>query len=269
MRQPIKKSPRDGTAIILEDDVSGTYDVAHWSIEAGEWVGESGEPIQITPTHWYPIPRDQYLLREDESSYQRSQGGRARRVAVSSIAVTLLVAALIATYFRTEVAAYVTRYAGQEDILGANKIGEYITGLLENQGSRKGNLVAQGQVEGDQVSAPAEGLQAAPAQQIAAVPVSAVQQSLREDRAEGRGQEPAEARRTIEGLDVQLQAGAAKSAQLLEEEREKAAGLALGAATARKELARSARDGKNRKRSRRNARAGRTGARTFDRAAGK
>ena len=50
MRHPIEKSPRDGTAIILEDDASGTYDVAHWSTEAGEWLGENGEPTKITPT---------------------------------------------------------------------------------------------------------------------------------------------------------------------------------------------------------------------------
>ncbi len=44
MRYPIEDSPRDGTAIILEDDASGSYDVAHWSTEAGKWLGENGEP---------------------------------------------------------------------------------------------------------------------------------------------------------------------------------------------------------------------------------
>ena len=52
-----------------------------------------------------------------------------------------------------------------------------------------------------------------------------------EDRAEGWAQEPAEARRAIEGLDVQLQAEAAKSARSLEEGREKAATLAQEVAT--------------------------------------
>ena len=33
MRHPIEKSPRDGTVIILEDDASGTYDVARWPTE--------------------------------------------------------------------------------------------------------------------------------------------------------------------------------------------------------------------------------------------
>ena len=185
MRHPIEKSPRDGTAIILEDDASGTYDVAHWSTEAGEWLGENGEPTKITPTHWYPLARDQYLLREDERSRNQSRRGRARRLAVSSITVTLVAAVLIVTYFRAEVAAYVTRYAGHED--------RHITeqeSRLANQGSRKSNLVAQQQAEADQASAPAEAQQAAQVQQIAVVSVPEAQQSLKEDRAEGWAQEP-------------------------------------------------------------------------------
>ena len=53
MRQPIDTAPRDGKIIILEDDASGIYDVAHWSVKAGRWVGENSEPSKITPTHWY------------------------------------------------------------------------------------------------------------------------------------------------------------------------------------------------------------------------
>jgi hypothetical protein len=123
MRHPIEKSPRDGTAIIVEDDASGTSDIAHWSTEAGQWLGENSEPTEITPGHWFPLARDQYLRREDERSRNHSRRGRARRLALSSM------------YFRAEVAAYVTRYAGHEE------------------GSRKSNLVAQPH---DQAVAPAE-----------------------------------------------------------------------------------------------------------------
>ena len=84
MRHPIERSPRDGTAIILEDDASGTYDVAHWSAEAGEWVGENGEPTKITPTHWHPIPRDQYLLRDDA----RSRNTMRRQAWISNVRAT-------------------------------------------------------------------------------------------------------------------------------------------------------------------------------------
>src|SRR4249920_2186424 len=111
MRHPIEESPKDGTAIILEDDASGTYDVAHWSTESGQWLGENGEPTKVTPTHWHQMPRDQYLLREDAKIRNQSRGGRARRIAASSIAVTLVAMALIVTYFHAEVTAYLTRYA--------------------------------------------------------------------------------------------------------------------------------------------------------------
>src|SRR6185436_3601680 len=215
MRQPIEESPKDGTAIILEDDANGTYDVARWSTETGEWVGESGEPTKVTPSHWYPMPRDQYLLREDAVSRKQSRGGRARRLA-SSIAVSLVAAMLIVTYFRAELASYVTRYAGHKD----TGITEQ-TSRLANQDSRKSNLVAQRQVEAERASAPAEAHQAAQVQQIAGVSASEAQQSLKEDRAEGWAQEPTEARRAIEGLDEQVRAESAQSAGSLEDEREK------------------------------------------------
>ena len=72
MRRTIETAPRDGNVVILEDDASGTYDVAQWSPEAGEWVTENGEPSKITPTHWHTIPHaiphDEYLLQEHVGS---------------------------------------------------------------------------------------------------------------------------------------------------------------------------------------------------------
>jgi hypothetical protein len=62
MRRTIETAPMDGNVVILEDDASGTHDVARWSPEAGEWVGENGGPSKITPTHWSPMPRDKSLL---------------------------------------------------------------------------------------------------------------------------------------------------------------------------------------------------------------
>ena len=89
MRHPIEKSPRDGTAIILEDDASGTSDIAHRSTEAGQWLGENGEPTKLAETLWYPLALDQYLLREDERSRNQSRRSRARRPAVCVISVTV------------------------------------------------------------------------------------------------------------------------------------------------------------------------------------
>ena len=222
MRHPIEKSPRDGTAIILKDDASGTTNVAHWSTEAGEWLGENGEPTKITPTHWYPLARDQYRLRENERSL----------LAASSFIVILGATTLIATHFSAEVAAYVTRYTGHEVMHEQES-------RLANQGSRKSSLVAQQQAEADQASAPAEAQQVAQVQRISLVSVPEAQPSLKEDRTEGWAQEPTEARRAIEGLDMQLQAEAGQSTRSLQEEREKASALALEAAVAREELAAS------------------------------
>ena len=64
MRRTIETAPRDGHAIILEDDGSGTYDVAQWSAETGKWVGENGEPSKITPTHWHPLQGDNFLRQQ-------------------------------------------------------------------------------------------------------------------------------------------------------------------------------------------------------------
>jgi hypothetical protein len=61
-------------------------------------------------------------------------------------------------------------------------------------------------------------------------------QSLKDERAEALAQELAEARRALEGIDVQLRAEATKSAQSLEQERQKTAALTQEAAAARQEL---------------------------------
>src|ERR1700686_2035432 len=99
MRQAIETAPRDETAIILEDDARGTYDVAHWSPETGEWVGENGEPSKITPSHWYPMPRDKYLSAASDGSSNppqvRPSPARALRYATSSIAADPVAAALL------------------------------------------------------------------------------------------------------------------------------------------------------------------------------
>jgi hypothetical protein len=73
MRHAIETEPRDGKAVILVDVASGTYDIAHWSAEAGEWIRKNGAPSKIKPTHWYPMSRNAYRLQEDEGSSKPSQ----------------------------------------------------------------------------------------------------------------------------------------------------------------------------------------------------
>jgi hypothetical protein len=254
MRRTIDTAPRDGNAIILEDDASGTYDVAHWSAEAGEWVGENGELSKITPTHWYPLQGDNFLQQGHDISSSPSPAGpsasRAHRysfffpfslrrappqrwaasIATSAIAASLIAAALIGVYFHTEVAAYVTRYAGQQDSFRVGTIGEQIveraTRLL-SQDLRKIHLLLlalQQRTEVDQARAQA-GAQIKQAVEASASPRPAV-----------LANELAEPRRAVDGLNLQLRAGATNTAQLLGQEREKTAALVQEANAAQQEL---------------------------------
>src|SRR5260370_5288617 len=64
MRRGIETIPRDGNVVILEDDASGTYELAHWSAQEGAWIGENGKPIKIIPTHWHAMQRDADALQD-------------------------------------------------------------------------------------------------------------------------------------------------------------------------------------------------------------
>src|SRR5260370_37842999 len=66
MRRAIETVPKDGKVVILEDDASGTFELAHWSADARAWVKENGEPSKITPTYWHATRRDEYLLQEGD-----------------------------------------------------------------------------------------------------------------------------------------------------------------------------------------------------------
>ena len=109
MRQLIETAPRDGNLIILEDDASGTYDVAQWSPEAGGWVGENNEPSRITPSHWYPM-RGLFAVAAPETTAAvgaptaRAQANRRSQLRLGfaiSIVTTVAIGALIGVYFLT------------------------------------------------------------------------------------------------------------------------------------------------------------------------
>src|SRR6202022_3622437 len=154
MRHAIETARRDGNVVIIEDDAIGAYEVAHWAAEAGEWVGENGEPSKITPTHWYPYslfpfsssgtpaqrsaasdviaprsvaaapPVPTGALKAQPVPVEANRAPRARRrFPVSAITAALIGAAFIGLNFRAEVSAYVTRYVGQQDIFGVSTIG--------------------------------------------------------------------------------------------------------------------------------------------------
>ena len=244
MRYSIETAPRDGKIVILEDGASATLDVAHWSPEAGKWVDKNGEPSKIEPTHWYPLPRDKYLLQENGGTSDPSRVGppasrSRRRFAASSITAALVAAVLVGVYFRSEVAAYVTRYgyAGQPNIVGVSSIGEHVAQTrLPSQGSRNtSSLALRQRAEADQADEQTAAEKAAQATPAPEAP--APRQSFeKEHRTEVLANELAQARRAINRLNLQLRAGAANSAELLGQEREKATALAQEAAAARQEL---------------------------------
>jgi hypothetical protein len=235
MRHAIETAPRDGKFVILEDDASMTYGVAHWSPEAGEWIGKNGEPSKITPTHWFPLARDKYLLQEDEGSSNPSQvRPSAWRRGYSFFVGVVAATALIGLFF------YVTRDAGQRDVVRVSAIGGQVVEQetqLPSQDSGKTDVLALEQrAEADQVRAQSGVQEAAQAQQVAVAAAPEARQSPTENRAQALAQELTEARRAIKGLDVQPRAEAAKTAQSLGRERQKTAAFAQEVAAARQEL---------------------------------
>ena len=216
MRHAIDTAPRDGQAVIVENDSTGSYDVAHWSDQVGQWVAENGEPSKVTPTHWHPIPK--YFQQEHDesstSSQRRRSSSRSWRL-VTACTVALIAAALIRVYLGFE----------RET-------------LLPGEESRKTELLAlRQQPEADQATARAGTQKAVQARQAMEASVPQRRQSLEnEPPREVLANEPSETQRAIEGIDVQLQAEAANSARSLEQERQNMAAPAQEAAAARQEL---------------------------------
>ena len=74
MRRPIETVPKDGKAVILEDDTNGTYELARWSAQDCAWVGENGKPCNMTPTHWHTVQRAEHLEGDCKSSSLLERG---------------------------------------------------------------------------------------------------------------------------------------------------------------------------------------------------
>src|SRR3954462_7041433 len=55
MRNAIGTAPKNQEPIIIEDEVTEAFEKVSWS-SAGYWANESGEPTEITPTHWRALP---------------------------------------------------------------------------------------------------------------------------------------------------------------------------------------------------------------------
>jgi len=72
MRRTIESVPVDGTVVILEDAASGTYELAHWSVEAGSWLGQDGKPSKLRPTHWLAMHHDKFGRQDEQEDGESS-----------------------------------------------------------------------------------------------------------------------------------------------------------------------------------------------------
>src|SRR6516165_2888410 len=81
MRRMIESAPRDGKLVILEEDAGGNHAVARWSSEAGGWVGENGEPVKTTPTHWHPAQGENHLQQGLDFSFFLRRAAEQRATA--------------------------------------------------------------------------------------------------------------------------------------------------------------------------------------------
>ena len=234
MRHAIETEPRDGKAVILVDVATGTYDIAHWSAEAGEWIRRNGAPSKIKPTHWYPMSRNAYRLQEDEGSSKPSQvfsnqaplqrsAAASDVVAPGSVAMAAPVTvepfevqtieAKLAPRARRRFAAsstaatliaaallgvYVRQHAGQEDTARISTTGgqvvEQETRLSSQDGRNTALLALQRNAEADQASAQT----AAQVRQILEASAAEARQSFeKEQRLEVLTNQLAEARSAL------------------------------------------------------------------------
>jgi hypothetical protein len=269
MRKAFETAQRDGKVVILKDDASGTYEAARWSAKAREWVREDGEPSKITPTHWYPYSFFPFSSSRAPPQPSAASDVVAPRSVVAAAPVTLEafeaqtapVEANPTPHARRRFAASLItatldRYAGRYGIFGISMMGIFgisMIGIIgigmmgwqvaeqptqlpsdSEASSFSRDIALQQRTESDQATAQAH----AQVKQAVEATVPQARQSLEKDqRPEALANELAEARGAVNGLNQQLEAATANSAQLLE--RDKAAALLQDATAARQEQAAS------------------------------
>lgn len=149
MRQPIETVPKDGKAVILEDPVAGSYELAKWSAEESVWLNENGGRCEIAPIYWHAINRAKQLEDKESSEevhqinsavstsldvtpvptvpcldsptvpeleHQRARAEDevpTRGRVATWCGIAMLAASLSCMYFRADVKAYVARHNDQ------------------------------------------------------------------------------------------------------------------------------------------------------------
>jgi hypothetical protein len=202
MRYTIETAPRNGNVVILEDDASGTLDVAHWSPETGGWIGQNGEPSEITPSHWHPCYSvSSFSLRGDAPQpptasevvaphlaavveSQIAPSPARRGFAVSWNAATLVTAVLVGTCFLLAV-------LHRQALEGERARSAALESELAMARRQTETGVAPSRTTGDEVAKLKQAAESATAE---------LRQSLQleHDRAEALATELAQARRDVE-----------------------------------------------------------------------
>jgi hypothetical protein len=188
MRRPIETVPKDGTTVILEDDIKGTYELARWSAEQCAWVAKDGKPYNGTPTYWHALQRAEHLEGEFKPSSPSFQMDdvvasppvtssqavsvadkqiprgktypQARRRFAAFCGAAMIAAALTGMYFRGDVAAYVAKHADRSGELRAGSVPQgspeqpRIIGLARNPSDAGSAPASAGQVTVGRAPAP-------------------------------------------------------------------------------------------------------------------
>jgi hypothetical protein len=275
MRHAIETAPRNGEFVIIVDDASGRFDVAKW-LTSREWVRENGEPSEITPSHWSPIasgkhqpyglesskaPQDEVTVPvsvpgavphpstggfflphiapaaapaivppvdAQTATVELERGAQGwRRFATTLAGASVVVALLIGLFFSAESATILTRFPGLQNIFGKQ------IQQASDAGLRKlGILARQPQVEPNPSEAPFNGRSEAPV--LGAQPFS-----VSNERYNALANELAEARRSLDAINLQLRLETVKAQsfeQQLEREQERTAALTIELAKVRRDF---------------------------------
>ena len=230
MRRLIETAPRDGKFVILEEDASGKYNVACWSPEVDGWVGESGEPIRIAPTYWHPIEGQKYAQQGLDPDFS-VRPAAPQQMTAGAVAASGSVAPAPAAVAEVELRtisvetrrAWPTRWTFAASAIAASlvaavfasmhspEVGSYVTRYASLR-----DIVGVGAIGGPLVK------QAG--------------QPSENEQSQVLAKELADARRTVDELNLKLRAEATTAAQFLGQEREKTFALMQDVDAARKAL---------------------------------
>lgn len=82
----IESAPRNGDFVILQDSLTGSWEVGRWVEESKNWAQIDGSPLRIFPTHWMPVSNDP---AGSKSTQRFSLRNRRRLVLALTIVISI------------------------------------------------------------------------------------------------------------------------------------------------------------------------------------